>query len=562
MKYILLSLSTLFFIACSSSDKQASTRSVDLTSKKIINNHTAYITSQCYTKTVDENGEKHNPCFSCHINSQKPNYLNDEALQEAYDFSNYSHKNRWINLFQDRSSAVANISDEEILAYVRESNYKDVDGNLTLRQKLKNLPKSWDPDKDGVWHGYTPDCYFSFDDEGFDRTPDGSYSRWRAFAYYPFLGTFWPTNGSTDDVLIRLDEQFFLDENSTFDIEVAKINHSIVETLIKQKDIVIASTDEKKFGVDLNQNGILDMSNSIVFNWSEPTYDFLTKQYSGYTMWYVGAAKKAQEQSRLQMGAGLYPVGTEFLHSVRYIDVDDNGSVKMAARMKELRYGKKYEWNSPRQHELFAEEEAYERLIRPDIPRIMEGNMEYGLKSGTGWRYQGFIEDKEGELRPQTYEETAYCMGCHSTIGAITDSTFVFSRKLDQRAKQGGWYHWSQYGLKNVKERQLVDGRYEYELYLRANHAGDEFRDNDEIKAKFFDANGSLIESEIEKVHSDISHLLFPSLKRALTLNKAYKVIVDEQSFIYGRDAHVKPVTNVHKEVKIGTKTEVDVIKY
>ncbi len=58
------------------------------------------------------------------------------------------------------------------------------------------------------WSGYTPDCYFNFDDEGFDREYNGTYTGWRAFAYYPFLGTFWPTNGSTDDVLIRLSDSF------------------------------------------------------------------------------------------------------------------------------------------------------------------------------------------------------------------------------------------------------------------------------------------------------------------------------------------------------------------
>jgi hypothetical protein len=44
-------------------------------------------------------------------------------------------------------------------------------------------------------------------------------------------------------------------------------------------------------------------------------------------------------------------------------------------------------------------------------------------------------------------------------------------------------------------------------------------------------------------------------------LNKAYKIIVDEQSYIYGRDAHVKPSTNVHQEVKIDQKTGLEAVK-
>jgi hypothetical protein len=47
-----------------------------------------------------------------------------------------------------------------------------------------------------------------------------------------------------------------------------------------------------------------------------------------------------------------------------------------------------------------------------------------------------------------------------------------------------------------------------------------------------------------------------PTAKRALQLNKAYKVIVDEQSFSLGREAHVKPIINVHKQVSDGQETK------
>ncbi len=112
-----------------------------------------------------------------------------------------------------------------------------------------------------TWKGYRPDCYFNFDEEGFDKDAEGSYTGWRAFRYYPFLGTFWPTNGSTDDVLIRLDTLFTLDENNTFDKEVYKLNLAIVEALVKQKEIAFEpGMDEDLYGVDLNYNGIVDMT--------------------------------------------------------------------------------------------------------------------------------------------------------------------------------------------------------------------------------------------------------------------------------------------------------------
>jgi len=126
-----------------------------------------------------------------------------------------------------------------------------------------------------------------------------------------------------------------------------------------------------------------------------------------------------------------------------------------------------------------------------------------------------------------------------------------------------GWYHWTQNetGFKEIKEPRLADGRHEYTLYLEKNHAGDEFRDNDEIIEKFFDENGLLKTDEIEILQKDISYLIMPSAERTLTLNKAYKVIVDEQSYIYGRDAHVKPTANVHTEVSINRSTGLTAIR-
>ena len=532
----------------------------DVTSKSITNNEAAYVTSQCYTQTTDEVNATHNPCFSCHINSDEPNYVNDWELQESYAFGDYTHVNRWENLFKDRSGEVAEIADEAILEYVKMDNYRDANGHIVLAEILKELPDEWDYDKDGQWSGYTPDCYFSFDDEGFDLAPDGETTGWRAFAYYPFLGTFWPTNGSTDDVLIRLPQSMQQNSKGTFDREVYKVNLATVEALIKKTDIVIDPVDEALFDVDLNQNGIIDVADTLVYNWVVPKYDSENEIYYDFSMHYVGKAKDALIANELHIAPGLYPEGTEFLHSVRYIDLDENGIAKMGQRMKELRYGKKMVWNTYSQLNNATLAEIKEKDAFPNRLRTILGDAERGLQTGLGWTYQGFIEDAEGYPRPQTYEETLYCIGCHSGIGAIADSTFVFPRKFDHNEKQKGWYHWSQYGMKDVKEPQFADGRYEYQLYLEANGAGDEFRSNEEVMTKFFDENGSLIPEEAVKIETDISYLLFPSAARALELNKAYKIIVDEQSFVYGRDAHVKPLLNVQREVAEDTPFDVTLI--
>ncbi len=44
----------------------------------------------------------------------------------------------------------------------------------------------------------------------------------------------------------------------------------------------------------------------------------------------------------------------------------------------------------------------------------------------------------------------------------------------------------------------------------------------------------------VESLYHDVSLLLFPSKERALVLDKGYKVMVEEQRFIYGRDANVQ----------------------
>jgi len=197
----------------------------------IVKNEVAYITSQCYTKTRDSHNKDilHNPCYSCHSKNKIPNFTyEDDDLQTVYAFPSPALKNHWSNLFKDRTKAVQKISDKEILKYISQNNYEN-NNTITLRQKLTHLPKSWDSNNNGKWDGYVPDCYFHFDSEGFDKDPKGDYTGWRAFAYRPFLGTFWPTNGSTDDVIIRRPKEYRKDGNGKFDLSVYKLNLFIIE---------------------------------------------------------------------------------------------------------------------------------------------------------------------------------------------------------------------------------------------------------------------------------------------------------------------------------------------
>ena len=278
-------------------------------------NPTAYIPPQCYTRTLGAGGAAHNPCYACHVASKAPNYVNDAELQLNHAFPQPAQDNHWINLFKDRSLAVHLIGDDEILRYIRKDNYRAGDV-LLLAERLRRLPAGWDVDGNGRWDGYVPDAWFHFDESGFDRAPDGRYTGWRAYAYYPFLGTFWPTNGSTDDILIRLAAPFREDAQGRFDIGVYRINLAIVEAVVKRADVPLPPTEERRYGVDLDGDGSLGTARRVRYDWQPLT---------GRFMHYVGRAGLLQREGRLHLAAGLLPEGTEFLHSVRYVDPGADG---------------------------------------------------------------------------------------------------------------------------------------------------------------------------------------------------------------------------------------------
>jgi hypothetical protein len=227
--------------------------------------------------------------------------------------------------------------------------------------------------------------------------------------------------------------------------------------------------------------------------------------------------------------------------------------------MKELRYAKKYQWFNYSELKDIAQKEFLGAQFLKDSDWKLEtfrGSAQHGLRTANGWVFQGFIEDNGGQLRPQTREETIYCMGCHSGTGATTDATFSFSRKLSEASEQGSWQHWNQNGLMGVKEPKVSYQNYtevfEYGFYLLNNPSGNEFASNKEVLEKFFEQGDKAKTDQFERLHKDISILLYPSYARAMELNKGYKLVVEEQSFIYGREGNIAPFRNVHKTVKDG----------
>jgi hypothetical protein len=476
---------------------------------KRLDNREATVPAQCYTKTEG----RHNPCWVCHTERHDLNSLGDLDLQVEYAFSPTATKNHWTNLFADRSAVIADIPDAAALEWVRTDNYGPLKAALEHRLDFP---------------GYRPDLDFErgFDERGFARDGSG----WRAIRYKPLPGSFWPSNGSTDDVFIRLPAAFRqLDGRPSREVYAA--NLAILEASFASApddaaDDVTWPTepiDEREARADLDRNGTLEPG---------------IRTLRGLPARYFGDARS------LVVRRAIYPKGTEFLHSVRYLDPD--APTMMAKRMKELRYSRKTA--EPETSEILRayEREADEKVKSGALP-MFSGSAETGLYNDFGWMLQGYIEDERGRLRLQTYEEHFACMGCHSATGVTLDQTFAFPRKVP-----GGDGFRVQDLRGMIDAPQLGHRKPETLVYFERTGGGDEFRENGELTERFF-ASGRIDAHELQRAarggDRDLASLLFPSRERALLLDKAYMALVREQTFERGRDALARPAQNVHAEV-------------
>jgi hypothetical protein len=470
-------------------------------------NREAIIPPMCYTRTEG----RHNPCYVCHQARipGRPNEMDDAELQRVYSFSQVALSNHWKNLFEDRTQRVAAISDREILEWVSRENYTD----LAPRLREHGF-KGYVPDLENLHLGAD-----AFDEEGFSR--DGSH--WVAFNYKPLPSTFWPTNGATDDVMIRLAEPFRTNEAGEYSRDVYKANLALVEANIKGlASITVAGVDERAVGSDLDGDGKLGPVERIT-----------------QTASYVGAARR-----HLKLPF-LYPIDTEFLHSVRYVGVDKKGNVFNPPRMKELRYMRK-RWTTTVPQLFEAYEGEKQAKILGDLPGYIDRG-DYGLDNEMGWVVAGFLENRQGRLRVANYEETLFCMGCHTSIGSTIDSTFSFARKVDGAA---GWGYIDLRGMPDAPS--MGETRGEIATYLERAGGGGEFRSNPEMEARWFRAPGVVDPQKVAEAR-DVYTLVTPSRDRALAMNKAYRTIVEDQDFVFGRDATVTPPPNVYEVVDNAT---------
>lgn len=474
--------------------------------------HTVYnpeapVPAQCYTRTEG----RHNPCYVCHQNArpERENTLDDGDLQLGYAFSEVGETNHWKNLFADRGAAAAAIGDDEILAWVNADNYSA----LAPRLRAAGF-EGWIPDLAGLEQGPA-----AFDEEGFAR--DGSH--WVAYSYKPFPSTFWPTNGSTGDGMIRLPERFRTDAKGRDNGEVYKANLAILEAQIKGvAEIGSLPIDERAVGVDLDRDGALGTATVV--------------RGAGR---YVGAA------AGVFLDSYLYPEGTELLHTVRYLGFDAGGDIVPSRRMKEVRYLRKWKYYPKATYARTYELERFAKDAGA-LPRYaLIGD--HGLDNGFGWSVQGFIEGADGALRTITYEENLFCMGCHTTVGSTIDKTFSFPRKVDGAA---GWGYIDLRGMPDAPTMGETAG--EFATYLERAGGGSEFRANEEMRVRWFDATGRLDRAAVARAR-DVYDLITPSRERALTLNKAYRLLVAGQDYLYGRDTFLAPPANVYTRVDPAT---------
>jgi hypothetical protein len=479
-----------------------------------LTNHDAEVPPQCYTKT----GSAANPCWTCHTARNGRNEMDDADLQHRYAFSPEGQIAHWTNLFVDRRAATAAISDQAILGYIRTDNYTVLRQALASRQDYPG----WRPDLDAAG-----DFDDAFDANGYARDGSG----WRAYRYLPFPGSFWPTNGNVDEAMIRLPATFRSDAIGRPSMAIYAANLAIVEAAVSTPEghaddalhRTIEPIDEAAVGADLDGDGRIDGEVRVL---------------NRLPAHYLGAAANVPVQR------DSYPLGTEFMHPVRYLDPDRPDL--LAPRMKELRYAVK---RIP--HDAHAEHIAYEtaRAERDVGSRSSyPGSPERGYVNEFGWQLQGFIENAAGQLRLQTAEEQRSCMGCHGGIGVTVDQTFSFPRKLPGAP---GWARQTLVGLQDIPEAGQTDP--EILTWLRRVGGGDEFRSNTEILRRFF-PNGGLDEAAVRRAAAggdlDVRALIAPSRVRALQLDKASLVGVRSQHFEAGRDVLLAPPENLLRRVE------------
>lgn len=268
------------------------------------------------------------------------------------------------------------------------------------------------------------------DNEGFVKNEKNEFTGWRAINFFPYA-VFTPLTGSVSGIYIRLPE-IFMKSDGVFSVDIYKQNLDLLEKNIKNQ--------------------------------------LVEKEY------YVGDARS------IQIKKGFYPLGSEFAHPLHYVDLLADGQMgesidgvintgkkdyefpgTRSKRVKEIRY--MYKWKEISLEDIALEEdEAIGEINRFDEGNDFEhffGHEGQGwIDNGAGWIIAAFIENRKGELRPQTTEELVQCIGCHSGVGNTIDAVWSFQRKLPGME---GWaeMNYGLYSSQRPDETKLQDFVYQ-----------------------------------------------------------------------------------------------------
>ena len=371
------------------------------------------IPAQCWIET---GYGTQNACKYCHTN-----YLADLKHGNAFpigedqilysfpspnlnrvNWKNLTHPQQILQRLKEENISAPQPEDEENLSYIRSDNW-----SKTFKKARPGKDMSWDnrsqkgeplqlfpaldpqhlfPYKDDPTdkntHGY-------IDKEGFVKDQNDQYTGWRAVNFFPYA-IFTPLTGSVSGIYIRLPRAFMSLEGK-IDISIYKKNLDLLEKNIKNLPV------------------------------QESTY--------------FGNARK------VKMTRGFYPRGTEFAHPLHYVDLNADGQQGQAVdgvvnnqgnayefpgtrskRIKEVRY--MYKWKDVGIDEIGDVETEDEYL------KVIGREGQGWIDNKAGWIIAAYIENREGNLRPQTTEELLQCLGCHSSVGVTIDAVWSFQRKL------------------------------------------------------------------------------------------------------------------------------------
>jgi hypothetical protein len=513
-----LVLSALIIQACGGGGGGGTTQENKMVDLSTFTNPEPNIPTECYTDTgLIRTGKAYaNPCYVCHTQANTP-YINettDYDLTLNYSFPEEILKmgNPWLNAIRP-DLTLANIpipTDSEIQTYIRQDNWDKAYTNRGTgdMKYFPDIPPIYEY-KNGRY------SLINVDSEGFIKD-----TGWRVFKWKPFPG-FFPTNGRIDSTFIRLDKPF-REKNGVFDKNIYKKNLAIVECAVKgiKPGEVCKGTEVGSFTM--------------------PDY-------------YEGDAKD------VPVVTYQYPPGTEFAHPLYYLDPANTISFK-ALRLKEMRYSKKLAY-APENEGGGEEEEEEESKFFWDKGLV--------FNDSKNWLLAAFIEDQNGNLRPQTAEESKFCIACHGGIGGTVDGTFTYWRKVPGA---DGWMD-QDYNLtvRNIKdwnyrtfegslgpnlEKIIAFVKGEYQLYFSMTDGGDHFRSNEEIRSRIskdpskisfmLSPNDNIIINPDLINYLDNNgyikpELFLPSQERAYGIGKQYRRIVKAQAFKYGRDVFDKP---------------------